>query len=961
MRGNLRNSGIDIVGYVPWGTHICQFYNTKEDLTDILIPYFKAGLENNELCLWVTSYPLGVEAAKDALRGAIPDLNVYLEKEQIEIIPYSDWFIAEGVFNSKRILNSWVEKLLHASDKGYDGMRLSGNTFWLEKEDWNNFVEYKRHTDNVIDNFQMLALCTYSLERHDPAEIIDLVVNHQLALIKREGKWKRIESSRRREAEKAVIQVTKNWEQTLDIVPDLIAILDNEYRIVRVNRALTAKLNLAPEKCVGLTCYSVIHGTNEPPTYCPYKILLKEGLERTIEYREDRLGGDFIVSVSPLHDSEGNLIGCIHISRDITEHKKAEETLKKAHDILEEKVKERTAELEAAYKSLLENERRLNEAQKMAHIGFWDWDLITDEMYWSDEMYRIFGYMPRESSSYYNNILCRIHPDDRDYVYSTVKRWKNGKLHDIDHRIILANGEERTVYTKAEIILDEKKVPARLKGITQDITESKKAEEKIQILANVVESSNDAIGTMSLNGTITSWNHGAEQVYSYSVEEILGKCVSALAPPNLEKETIKLIEKIKQGEKIHQYETTRFKKDGNLINVSITLSPVFDIHGKLTAVSFISRDVTERKRVEEKLRESEEKYRNIVETANEGILIVDDKATITYANKKLTDLLGYTLEESIGRSIWDFLDEEARAIVRLNLEKRWQGISESFELKLKRKDGSSLLAFVNAKSLFDKGGKLIGVMSMLTDITKRKEAEEALANIEIARKKEIHHRIKNNLQVISSLLDLQADKLKGKSNIRDSEVLDAFRESQDRVISMALIHEKLYKNGEIDTLDFSSYIEDLTENLFLTYRLGNPGLSLNMDLEGNVFLGMDTAVPLGIIINELVTNSLKHAFKGRDRGEIRIKLYREKDIDEGESGEFKNAGFTLTVSDNGVGIPENLDINNVDTLGLQLVASLVDQLEGEFKLKRDNGIEFTMKFIVTEKIKQHQLSSELLF
>ena len=142
---------------------------------------------------------------------------------------------------------------------------------------------------------------------------------------------------------------------------------------------------------------------------------------------------------------------------------------------------------------------------------------------------------------------------------------------------------------------------------------------------------------------------------------------------------------------IHQYETLRLRKDGKIINVSITLSPVFDIHGKLTAISFISRDITERKRVEEKLRESEEKYRNIVETANEGILIIDNEAIITYANKKMADMLGYTLEEGIGRPIWDFISEESKAIVKLNLEKRWQGINESYELKLIHKDGSSLM------------------------------------------------------------------------------------------------------------------------------------------------------------------------------------------------------------------------------------------------------------------------------
>ncbi len=122
-----------------------------------------------------------------------------------------------------------------------------------------------------------------------------------------------------------------------------------------------------------------------------------------------------------------------------------------------------------------------------------------------------------------------------------------------------------------------------------------------------------------------------------------------------------------------------------------------------------------------------------------------------------------------------------------------------------------------------------------------------------------------------------------------------------------------------------------------------------MDLEGNIFLSMDTAVPLGIIINELVTNSLKHAFKGRERGEIRIKLHRERKTKEGEIKECKSTSFTLTVSDNGIGMPEDFDIENLDTLGFQLAVSLVDQLDGEFKLKKDNGTQFTMWFTVTEK------------
>ena len=220
-------------------------------------------------------------------------------------------------------------------------------------------------------------------------------------------------------------------------------------------------------------------------------------------------------------------------------------------------------------------------------------------------------------------------------------------------------------------------------------------------------------------------------------------------------------------------------------------------------------------------------------------------------------------------------------------------------------------------------------------------------NIETARKKEIHHRIKNNLQVISSLLDLQAEQFKGRKDIKDSEVLEAFRESQDRVVSMALIHEELHEGGGDNEVNFSPYLEKLVENLFKTYRLGNTDISLNMYVEETILFDMDTGVPLGMVVNELVSNSLKHAFIGRHKGEIRIKLHREESRNEG-----KSTNFILTISDNGVGIPENLNIGDLDSLGFQLVTTLVDQLDGEFKLKRNNGTEFTMRFTVTEINKQ---------
>ncbi|MDD4249716.1 MAG: PAS domain S-box protein, partial [Methanosarcina sp.] len=708
-------------------------------------------------------------------------------------------------------------------------------------------------------------------------------------------------------------------------------------RILSVNPATCRVLGWAEEELIGRG-REVMFNLEDPAVSDVLNELMRSGsIKAQLTYsRKDGTTFPGEISSAFFTDSNGEPRAVI-IIRDITERKKTEESLQKAYDNLDEKVKERTAELEEAYKSLEKSEKGLAEAQKIAHIGNWDWNIITNKLYFSDEVYRIYGCEPQEFSVTRNVFLSYVHPDDRDYVDNSFNKSLNEKPISIDYRIILPNKEERVIHAQGEVIFNDENIPFRTIGTIQDITERIKSEEKNQILANIVESSNDAIGTISLDSIITSWNKGAEQVYGYLAEEILGKPISILVPPHLEKEPQKLSELIKRGEGIPRYETLRLRKDGKIIYVSITLSPVFDIHGKLTAISFISRDITESRRADEKLRESEVKYRNIVETANEGILITDNGAIITYANKKLADMLGCTLEEVIGRPTWGFINEEYKPIVKLNLEKRRQGISESYELKLICKDGSPLWTLLNAKPLFDEDGMFIGVMNMLTDIDKRKRAEEALVKIEIARKKEIHHRIKNNLQVISSLLDLQAEKFSEK------EVLEAFRESQSRVLSMSLIHEELYKGGGTDTVDFSAYLQKLAENLFKTYSLCSKNIHLYMDLEEYAFFNMDTAVPLGIIVNELISNSLKHAFTEKE-GEIRIRLCREE-----KKNEISKSLFSLTISDNGKGIPENIELGSVESLGLQLVSILVDQLDGKIELIRNHGTESRITFRVTEK------------
>ncbi len=200
----LRRTGIDLVGDAPWGTHFCQFYATKDDLADVLVPYFKAGLEAGEQCMWITSQPLGVEEAWLALEAAVPDLDAHRRAGRIEILPHTAWYLQDGHFDQERVLAAWVTKLREGLARGCAGLRLSGNTLWLEKPDWRSFAEYEAAIDAVLGQYRMLALCTYSIDRCGASEVADVIHNHEFALLKRDGVWERVESFDRRRMQDAL-------------------------------------------------------------------------------------------------------------------------------------------------------------------------------------------------------------------------------------------------------------------------------------------------------------------------------------------------------------------------------------------------------------------------------------------------------------------------------------------------------------------------------------------------------------------------------------------------------------------------------------------------------------------------------------------------------------------------------------------------------------------------------------
>jgi PAS domain S-box-containing protein len=577
-------------------------------------------------------------------------------------------------------------------------------------------------------------------------------------------------------------------------------------------------------------------------------------------------------------------------------------------------------------------EERFQFAIEGSNDGIWDWNILKDEVYFSGRWKRMLGYDEHEIKNDFKEWESRLHPEDRERVLEEVENAFKNKNYSyaVEHRLKCRDGNYKWILARGKVIDWNNDEPLRMAGTHTDISDRKEMEVRVlnheKMLAGILETLPVIVFAKDIKNEFrfSLWNKQAETIFGLKAEACIGKNDYDFYSKNdADFFRAKDLETIESKQILDIPEETVQTPNGPVL-IHTLKTIVRGNNGEPLYLIGVSENISELKKINDTLKVSEERYRSLVENSPIIIMTTDINEKIQFVNFPLG---GRSIDETIGHSIYNFIAGEYHAMIREAHKKVFTTKKiVTYETEALDKDGTKIWfqTYVGPMLI---GNMVAGLTLFTRDISERIEGEEkikkSLKEKEVLLQ-EVHHRVKNNLQIISSILNLQT------RSIRNPKFLDLIQETRYRIMSMSFIHDLLYQTTDFTNIDFSKYLQSITSNIMNTYTL-NKNIDLKLDVE-SIFLNLDNAIPCGLIVNELITNVFKYAFPDDRKGEINIAL---KQV---------NNKVVLSVSDNGVGIKKQVDYKTTESLGFQLINSLVSQIDGELKYENNNGTKFMMSF-----------------
>ena len=596
----------------------------------------------------------------------------------------------------------------------------------------------------------------------------------------------------------------------------------------------------------------------------------------------------------PLLNADGSFRGYRGADTDITERKRAEEKLRQTTD-------------------------RLSLAARAGGVGIWDYDVVNNRLVWDDQMFRLYGITRDQFSGAYQAWQAGLHPEDRQRGDEEIRLALRGeKDFNTEFRVVWPDGSQHSIRALALVQRDPSGQPVQMVGTNWDITAQKQTEAALREseanFRTFFQSMTDMIMVGTRDGRILFTNSAVTRTLGYSPEELAALHMLELHPADKRQEAEDIFTAMFQGTR-ESCPLPLARKDGGLVPVETRVW--FGRWNGQDCVFGIAKNLTAEQEAQQRF---ERLFRN-----NPTLMALSSLPGRQFSdvNDAFLKTLGYSRGDIIGKTAEDFalfVHPEQQAALADKL--RADGRLANCELQVRRQDGAILDGLFSGEVISSQGRQHF--LTVMVDITDRKQAEAALRD-SLAEKttllQEVHHRVKNNLQIISSLLNLQADQ------VQDAAVLELLAVTRNRVGAMALLHENLYQSESLARLNLPEYVKSLCAHLLRAAGPIRARVQLECHVEpGTISLELDQAVPCGLLLNELVTNALKHAFPGERSGCIRVTLERATPQTVG-----------LTVADDGAGLPVTLDPRSTSSLGLQLVSLLTQQLHGTVNFERGQG------------------------